>query len=272
MNPNVVEIFGISIKWYSVFILAGIIIAWICIKNDARKFGVKNDFLTNLIFWIIVIGVVGARAYYVAFNWSYYGAHLNEIWHIWEGGLAIHGGLIAGSIVAIIYCKKYKVSAFRMLDIAAPYILLAQALGRWGNFFNGEAYGVATTYENLKSLKIIPDFIIYGMNINGVYYTPTFYYESIWCLIGCIALLLIRKLKYLRIGQQVGIYLMWYSLGRFFIESLRTDSLMLGYFKVAQIMSIVLFIVGLTIVLIQARKPKLEDLYNTEEKIEIVNF
>ena len=153
-----------------------------------------------------------------------------------------------------------------------PCLLFSQALGRWGNFFNQEAYGVATTLEKLQSLKIIPNFVIYGMNINGVYYTPTFYFESLWCLLGVIVILIVRKLKYTRIGFQTGIYFMWYSVGRFIIESFRTDSLMLGYFKVAQIVSIILFIVGLVILLVQLKKPKLEDMYNSGEKVEIKNF
>ncbi len=272
MNPYAIQFLGIGIKWYSLFILIGIVIAWIFVQSDAKKFGIQKDFLTNLIFWAVIVGIIGARAYYVIFKWEYYSTHLNEIWHIWEGGLAIHGGLITGAIVVIFYCRKYKVSPLRMMDIAAPYLLFAQAIGRWGNFFNGEAYGVATTYHKLKAMKIIPEFVIYGMNIDGVYYTPTFYYESLWCLLGFIIILLIRKLKYIRLGQQIGTYLMWYSIGRFFIESLRTDSLMIGYFKAAQIASIILFVIGLVMVLLQMRKPKLEMLYNTEEQIEIVNF
>lgn len=272
MNPYAFEIFGIGIKWYSIFILAGILISWIFIQSDAKKFNIQKDFLTNLIFWTVIIGIIGARIYYVAFSWEYYSEHLNEIWHIWEGGLAIHGGLIAGLIVILIYCRKYRMSALRILDIAAPYLLLAQAIGRWGNFFNSEAYGIATTYHKLKAIKIIPEFIIYGMNINGVYYTPTFYYESLWCLLGFIVILIIRKIKYLRLGQQIGVYLMWYSFGRFFIEGLRTDSLMIGYFKVAQLISVALFIVGIIIVLLQIRKPKLEMLYNEHDEIEILNL
>lgn len=272
MNPVAFEIFGMSIKWYSLFILSGIIIAWIFIQSDAKKFGIGKDTITNLIFWAVICGIIGARLYYVIFNWGYYSEHMNEIWRVWEGGLAIHGGLIVGCIVILIYCKRHKLSFLRILDITAPYLLLAQAIGRWGNFFNGEAYGVATTYQHLKSIKIIPEFVIYGMNINGVYYTPTFYYESLWCIFGFIIILLIRKFKYLRLGQQIGTYLMWYSVGRFFIESLRTDSLMLGYFKVAQIVSVILFIVGLVLVLLQIRKPKLEMLYNQNEDVEIVKL
>lgn len=273
MNPVAFEIFGFTIKWYSIFILVGVIVAWIFLQGDAKRFDIKKDFITNLVFWTMIVGIIGARAYYVIFNWEYYASHTNEIWHIWEGGLAIHGGLLAGCLTIFIYCKRHNTSALRILDMASPYVLLAQAIGRWGNFFNGEAYGVATTYEHLKSLKIIPEFIISGMNINGIYYTPTFYFESLWCILGFIIILLLRKIKYLRLGQQIGTYLMWYSLGRFFIESLRTDSLMIfGYIKAAQVISIVLFIIGLVLVLLQARKPKLEMLYNKHDEIEVVKL
>ncbi len=273
MNPYVFKIGDFGITWYSVFILTGIIIAYICIRSEAKKFGIKSDFLTNLIFWTVIIGIIGARLYYVAFEWSYYSQHLDEILKVWEGGLAIHGGLLFGCLTIILYCKKNKVSPLRILDIISPYLLIAQGLGRWGNFFNSEAHGPVTTFAKLKAMKI-PEFIIYGMNIGGSYYVPTFYYEFLWCILGAIIILVIRKLKYIRLGQQIGAYMMWYSIGRFFIESYRTDSLMLGYFKIAQIMSIVLFIAGFVLVLLQLRKPKLEYLYNIKEdkNVEIVDL
>ncbi len=276
MNPYVFKIGNFGLTWYSLFILTGIILAFIFIRSEAKKFGIKTDFISNLVFWTVIFGLIGARAYYVIFNWNYYSAHLNEIIKIWEGGLAIHGGLLAGLVVIIIYCKKRKVETLRILDIISPYVLLAQGIGRWGNFFNKEAYGVATTYEALKNMKIIPDFVIYGMNINGIYYTPTFYYEFLWCMLGFIVILIIRKIKYIKLGQQLGIYMMWYSTGRFFIEGLRTDSLMLGYFKMAQLMSIILFIAGFILIIVEIRKPKLESLYNKpklkDKKVEIVNL
>ena len=272
MNPVAFTIFNLEIKWYSVLILLGIMIAWLLINHESRKFKISNDFVTNLIFWTIVMGIIGARAYYVAFNFDYYKDNIGEIFKIWEGGLAIHGGLILGGLTLILYCRKYKVPAFRMLDISVPYLLLAQAIGRWGNFFNGEAYGSITSYTALKNVKIIPEFVIQGMNINGSYHVPTFYYESLWCLLGVIVLLIIRKLKYIRLGQTFSLYLIWYSLGRFFIESERTDSLMFGELKAAQLVSIILFVIGIIIFLVQLRKPKLEELYNTKEKVEVVNF
>ncbi len=272
MNPVAFTIGGFSITWYSIIILAGVIIAWIFITGESKRFGIKSDFVVNLLFWTILMGILGARIYYVVFKWSYYSKHISEIFKVWEGGLAIHGGILFGLITLILYCRKYKISALRMLDIAAPYVLFAQALGRWGNFFNKEAYGTMTTLENLRNLKFIPDFVIFGMNINGNYYTPTFYYESLWCLLGFIILVIFRRFKYIRVGQTVGLYFIWYSIGRFYIESLRLDSLMLGNFKVAQLVSAALFVIGLIIILVQSRKPKLEDMYNNKEKVEVVNF
>ena len=161
----------------------------------------------------------------------------------------------------IFFAKKCHLNFLKLLDMAIPSLILAQAIGRWGNFFNGEAHGIATTYAELKNL-LVPEFIINGMNIGGIYYLPTFYFESLWCLLGFIILLIIRRMKYIKIGATTCIYLMWYSLGRFFIEAWRTDSLMLGGFKVAQIISIILLFVGLGYLIYLSRKGKYENLYN----------
>jgi phosphatidylglycerol:prolipoprotein diacylglycerol transferase len=142
-----------------------------------------------------------------------------------------------------------KVKPLRVTDIAVPSLIIAQAIGRWGNFFNGEAHGPVTTLANLKDL-FIPQFVIDGMNIGGVYYHPTFYYESLWCLLGFIILILVRKFyKSLKCGQLTSIYLMWYGAGRLFIESLRTDSLMVGSIKVAQLVSGGMIVIGALIFL-----------------------
>lgn len=273
MNPVAFTVGPLEVKWYSIFILAGIIISTILINGEAKKFKLDKDFITNLLFWTVVVGIIGARVYYCLFNLDYYLAHPTDIFKIWEGGLAIHGGIIFGGLTLILYSKKYKVSAFRMLDIVAPYLLLAQALGRWGNFFNSEVYGLPTTLEHLKNLKFIPDFVIYGMNVNGVYYEPLFYYESLWCLLGFILIIILRKLKYTRLGWQTGAYLIWYSIGRFIFEGMRSNeyNLMLGNIKVAQLISVILVVVGAIIIFIQARKPKLTEMYNLE-KVEIVEL
>ena len=261
VNPVIFNVGKFELRWYSVFILIGIVLALVYCKYESKKFNIPWDFFFNMIFWTIIFGFIGARLYYVLFNFSDYSKNLVSILKIWEGGLAIHGGIIAGVITIILYCRKYGARTLRMTDIGVVPLILAQAIGRWGNFFNGEAHGAETTLEHLQELHL-PKFIIDGMNIGGIYYTPTFLYESVWCLIGFIGLLIIKRYKYLKVGQLTSIYLMWYSVGRFIIEAMRTDSLMLGGFKMAQIVSIILFIIGLLVFMILSRKTKFEDLYS----------
>ena len=261
MDSIMFSIFGIDIRWYSFLILIGIIIGVLLLEREAKKFNYPKDLIFNMCFWTIIIGIIGARLYYVLFNFSYYKSNILEIFAVWNGGLAIHGGLIAGAITIIFFAKKYHLNFLKLLDMAAPSLILAQAIGRWGNFFNAEAHGIATTYSRLQEL-LVPEFIIKGMNIGGIYYLPTFYFESLWCLLGFVVLLIIRRYKYIKIGATTCIYLMWYSLGRFFIEAWRTDSLMLGGFKVAQIISVILFLTGLVYLIYLSRKGKYENLYN----------
>ena len=261
MDSVMFSIFGIDIRWYSFLILIGIVIGVFLLEREAKKFNYPKDLIFNMCFWTIIIGIIGARLYYVLFNFSYYKSNILEIFAVWNGGLAIHGGLIAGAITIIFFAKKYHLNFLKLLDMAAPSLILAQAIGRWGNFFNAEAHGIATTYSRLQEL-LVPEFIIKGMNIGGIYYLPTFYFESLWCLLGFVVLLIIRRYKYIKIGATTCIYLMWYSLGRFFIEAWRTDSLMLGGFKVAQIISVILFLTGLVYLIYLSRKGKYENLYN----------
>ena len=159
----------------------------------------------------------------------------------------------------------------RLLDIAVVGLIIGQAIGRWGNFFNGEAHGSATTLEFLTSLHI-PKFIIDGMNIYGTYYQPTFLYESLWCLIGFVVLLVFRRRKYVKIGQPTALYLIWYGIGRFLIESLRTDSLMIGNVKMAQLVSILFVAIGVIIFIKTVRGSKLENRYNDYENAEKISF
>lgn len=261
MNPVAFSIGSLEIKWYSLCILLGAILAYILILKEAKKFKINEDFIFNLFFYTLIFGILGARLYYVLFNWNLYASDIPSIFAIWNGGLAIHGGIIAGLITIYIYTKKHNVRFLKILDIIAPGLLIAQAIGRWGNFFNQEAHGAATTILNLQE-KFIPRFIIEGMNINGIYYEPTFYYESIWCVLGFIILLVIRRKKNIKVGTICSLYLIWYGLGRFAIESMRTDSLMLGPFKVAQIVSIAMVLIGIIIIILNFKKSKYEDLYN----------
>lgn len=269
MNRYIFTIGNFKVEWYSVLIIIGVMIGLTMVMKEAKRYKYPTEFVFNMCFWAIIAGIIGARIYYVLFNLNLYDSFW-DVFKIWEGGLAIHGGLIAGLIVIILYCKKYNARATRFIDFLVPALLLAQAIGRWGNFFNSEAHGAATTLEHLQSLHI-PSFIIEGMNIGGIYYTPTFLYESIWCFIGFIIILIARRLKYTKVGQPFALYLMWYGLGRFIIESMRTDSLMLGGFKIAQIISVLMILVGLIIIMITGRKGKFEDLYNQDEN-EVIRF
>ena len=258
MDRVAVDLVPIQIYWYSIFIFIGLLVASILIFKEARRRNIDEDFLVNLIFNTIIIGLIGARLYYVIFNLPYYIANPIEIFAIWNGGLAIHGGIFAALIFIIIYCKKHEVNCLQILDIMVVGLIIGQAIGRWGNFFNGEAYGQITSLEELKEQQI-PMFIINGMYILGEYRQPTFFYESTWCLSGFLAMLIIRKYKYLKRGQLTGFYLFWYGFGRFLIESMRTDALMLGSLKMAQIVSIVFVIVGIILFFYNVFKSTKED-------------
>ena len=255
MSKIAISLGPITITWYSICIFVGIILAAIIINKEAKRYNIPSSFVTNLIFWCVVFGIVGARVYYVLFNLNYYLNFPMEIIKVWNGGLAIHGGIIAGLITLIIYCKKYNVGILKMTDIAVVGLVLAQGIGRWGNFFNAEAHGGVVSKSFLESLHL-PDFIIEGMHIGGNYYHPTFLYESVLCLIGFFVLMGIRGMKRTKLGNTTALYLIWYGVIRFFIESLRTDSLMLGSIKVAQLVSILMIITGVIMYIITSIKCK----------------
>lgn len=253
MNRVAFNIFGFNVYYYSLCILLGVIVAYILITREGKKQGLPKEFISDLIFYTLIIGILGARVYYCVFNLDYYLANPSEILKIYNGGLAIHGGVIAGLIFVYFYTKKKNVSFIKILDIVAPAVIIAQSFGRWGNFFNQEAHGGITTYQNLKNMHI-PEFIINGMHIEGKYYYPTFFFESIWCLIGFIILMIARRNKNLRKGFQIGFYFIWYGIGRFFIEAFRTDSLMFLGLKIAQIVSLIGIIIGIIIVVTNRNK------------------
>lgn len=271
MNPILISIGSMEIRWYSILILAAALIALMLVQREASRFNISHEFIFNLFFWALILGIIGARLYYCLFNISMYMDSPIEILYIWKGGLAIHGGLLFGLIVTVFYCKKYQIRVTRMLDFIVVPLLLAQAIGRWGNFFNQEAHGAVTTVSSLKSL-FIPDFIINGMTIDGIVYTPTFLYESIICFISFIILMIIRRTKYLKVGTLTSLYLIIYGSLRFFIEMSRTDALMLGGFKVAQIASVVMVIVGIMILMLNSRKAKFDDLYNDPSNVGEIRF
>ncbi|NLA33079.1 MAG: prolipoprotein diacylglyceryl transferase [Mollicutes bacterium] len=271
MNPVFFRLGSFEIRWYSLLLIVGIVLSFFIVSKEAKKFGMNNDFVFNMLFWTIIFGFLGARLYYVVFNFHLYRNNLSDIFKVWQGGLAIHGGILFGIATLFLYCKRYKVNTLRILDISAVPLILAQAIGRWGNFFNSEAYGSATTLKHLQSLPI-PKFVIDGMNIGGIYYTPTFFYESVWCIVGFLILLVVRRFRHIKIGQVTAIYLMWYSFGRFFIEISRTDSLMFFGYKTAQITSVFLFVAGLILFIYKAKKSKFADLYNDETNIQKIKY
>ncbi len=253
MNSILVQIGPISIKWYSFFILIGVIIAYFIITTQAHKKGIKKESISDMFFYLVIFSILGARLYYCIFNLNYYLYHPLDIIKIWEGGLAIHGGIIAGLIVIFIYCKKNSINLLDITDIFSVALVLGQAIGRWGNFFNQEAYGPITSYNTLKRLGI-PDFIINGMYIDYNYHHPTFLYESFGCIIILIIILILNKILKKR-GINTSLYLILYGIIRFFIEGLRTDSLMLFNIKVAQLVSLISIIIGL-IVLVRSLNDK----------------
>jgi phosphatidylglycerol---prolipoprotein diacylglyceryl transferase len=251
LDPIALSLGPIQIHWYGVIIGLAIALGLYLVIRESDKRGLDKDLFTDLLLWAIPIAILSARAYYVIFEWDYYSQNPGQIMAIWNGGLAIHGALIGSVITAYVFTKKRNVSFWQVVDIAAPSLILGQAIGRWGNFMNQEAHGGEVTRAFLENL-LLPEWIINQMYINGVYYHPTFLYESLWNLLGFILLLVLRKVN-LRRGEMFLTYLIWYSIGRYFVEGLRTDSLMLTEnIRMAQMISIVL-IVGAIVVLIYRR-------------------
>lgn len=241
------ELGPITVYWYGLIILTGAMIGlWLANKEAARK-NLQEDTITNLVLWAFPISIVSARLYYVIFEWNHYSQNLSDIIKIWEGGIAIHGALIGAVAAAVVYAKKKKLSFWFLADIVAPSLILGQAIGRWGNFMNQEAHGGPVTRGFLEGLSL-PEFIINQMYIDGQYYHPTFLYESMWNIIGFVILLFLRKVK-LKTGELFLSYVIWYSIGRFFIERLRTDSLMLTEtLRMAQVISILLIFLAIGLV------------------------
>lgn len=243
MSRVLVQIGPLTIYWYSFLILVAVLVGYQIVVSYSKRIEYKTSEIMDMVLYLVIWAIIGARIYYVVFNFSEYRDDLLSIFMIWKGGLAIYGGVIAGILYIFYYCKKKSLNFVRVLDIYSLSLLLGQAIGRWGNFFNQEAYGGKTTLEALKGMHL-PHFIIEGMYIDGFYRQPTFLYESIWCLIGVLILLQIRKKYSNRVGQQVSFYLVWYGIGRFFIEGLRSDSLYFYSFRISQIVSAVMVVIG----------------------------
>lgn len=246
IEKTAITIFGISIHWYAVLIVIGIVIALLLCKKDSGKYNIKFETILDISLYVIPISIISARLYYVIFSPETYIANPLKIFDLRTGGLAIYGGIIGAVITIIVYCKKKKINCLDVFDYLAPFLPLAQSIGRWGNFLNIEAYGVET---NLPWRM--------GLFENGIYKEvhPTFLYESIATFIIFIILYGCRNKRQFK-GEFVTKYLIMYSFVRFFIEGLRIDSLMFFDVRISQLLSLAIFVVFCTILYRKQRNTK----------------
>ena len=225
-DPVAFKVFGLDIRWYGIMVVLGMICAVLLSQRRAPKYGIDPERVLDVVLWAIPLGVVGARAYYVIFEWSRYKDDFMQVFNMRAGGLAIHGGLIVGILTAFIITRRWGQTIWRWMDIFSPGIALGQAIGRWGNYFNSEAHGGPTTLP-------------WAIYADGELVHPTFLYESLWCLLLCLFLLWFdAKGKKKFEGQIFLLYGILYSVERFFVEALRTDSLYIGPLRQAQMISI----------------------------------
>ena len=257
LNPIAFSFGPFHVRWYGIIIATGILLAtFMAIREGQRRQIMSDDFI-DLLLWGVPLGFIGARLYYVIFEWGYFSQHPSEIIAIWNGGIAVYGGLIAGAIVLLIFCFRRMLPPFLVLDIVAPGVMAAQVLGRWGNFMNQEAHGAQCTLAYLQN-QHLPQFIIDQMYINGHYYKPTFLYESFFNLIGLVIILALRHRKHLfKQGEVFMFYVAWYAVVRFFVEGMRTYSLYaFGTIRVSQALSVVLLLADLALFVYRRVKVK----------------
>lgn len=248
IEPVALRIGSFELRWYGIIICLGMLLCVILGMRTCKKYGIKPDDLLDFVIFGIPSAILGARLYYVIFSWDYYSKNPKEIFAIWNGGLAIYGAVIATAIAAFIVCKVKKIRFLQILDLALPYIMLGQAIGRWGNFFNQEAYGGKTDF-------------VFGMTGNliaremgeGVLVHPTFLYESLWCFAGFAFIAIYRRKLQKNIGEASALYMIIYGAERALVEGLRTDSLMLNVgnvsIRVSQWLSVALVIVGIALLI-----------------------
>ncbi|QGG47063.1 prolipoprotein diacylglyceryl transferase [Heliorestis convoluta] len=240
-DPIAFTIGPITVHWYGIIISSALLIGTYLAHREMIRQGLDPDFLYNLVLFGTPIALLGARFYYVVFNWQYYANDPRQAFYIWHGGLAIYGALIAAFLFGWYYTRKHNQSFLQIADIAAPSLIIGQAIGRWGNFVNQEAYGYPTDLP-------------WAMMIAGEMRHPTFLYESIWNFAAFGLLLYLRRHPSVRRGEVFFAYLALYSTGRFWIEGLRMDSEMIGEFRLAQVLA-VLFI-GLAFFMVYYRRKK----------------
>lgn len=245
IDPVAFSLFGLEVKWYGILIALGVFLAILVTESMAKKKSYKNglykDVSNDAALFAVLIGVLGARLYYVIFEWDYYSQHLNEIFAIRNGGLAIYGGIIFGGLAIYLFSKHKKVEFWTLADCIAPGLALAQSIGRWGNYINGEAHGGVTN-------------VPWAILVNGERVHPTFFYESFVNFLIFLFLYFYLSKKQKFEGQLISFYFIFYGIARFFIEGMRTDSLHLGSFRVSQLVSIAIIVFGIAIRLIAKKR------------------
>lgn len=215
----------IHVRWYGIILGMGALIGLMLAIREGKRFKIVPDFFMDLLLIGVPSAIIGARIYYVAFQWADYKDNLWEVFMIWHGGIAIYGALIGAIIGTSFYIRAKGYNFFRIADILAPGLIVGQAIGRWGNFMNQEAHGGPVEESFLRDTLHLPNFIVNQMNIEGTFYHPAFLYESVWSFVGLLFLFWLRRRPFLRAGELFFSYFIWYSIGRFFIEGVRTDSL-----------------------------------------------
>lgn len=253
------SIFGLDIYWYGIIVMCAMIVALCYVFLRAKRFNINADALTSIITWAIVGGVIGARLYYIIFNHKNIHTFFEAI-NIRNGGIAIYGGLIGGSLALAVAARAKNVKLLPLLDLMAGGVMIAQAIGRWGNFFNMEAFGYNTNLPwgmtSLPIKRMLGALQATGIGVNpDLPVHPCFLYESVWCLLGFIFITTCSERKKFD-GELFAIYVLWYSFGRFFIEGFRTDSLMLGSFRISQVVSLLLFMCAGVMLWYKNRKAK----------------
>lgn len=267
-GPMLFEWGSIAVRWYGFLIASAVLIGVSLSQYLAKRRQVNPELLADLAIWLVIAAIPAARIYYVIFQWSQYQNNLGDILAIWKGGIAIHGAILGGTIAALIFAKLQKVSIWQLADLVVPSLALGQAIGRWGNFFNSEAFGRPTDLPWKLYIPLANRPVDYA---NFEYFHPTFLYESLWNLLVFSLLLFIffRSLKPnspIKTGTLALFYLIAYSIGRFFVEGLRTDSLMAGQLRTAQIVSLILIGLGtLGLVWLYKLQRALPDVVNTPQ-------
>lgn len=296
IDPYAFSLGPLTVRWYGILIGLGVLIGlWMAVR-EGKRFSIPQEFFMDLLLIGLPSALIGARLYYVAFHWDYYSRNPAAIFAIWEGGIAIIGALIGALIGGAIFIRRKGYSFWRVADIAAPSLLIGQIVGRWGNFFNQEAYGSPVSESFLSSTLMLPDWLVQQMYIDGAYHHPTFLYESVWNILGLVLLLYLRRRSFIRKGEILIGYFFWYGFGRFFIEPLREDSLAFNSFdwlasllnglwtpmswfgfeqgamastavdvRVSQLFSLLIVIAAVTLIVLRRKKGWADESYEAKE-------